>query len=83
MKADDFLDGRPGRALVSTELKKNGQGDVPLAKVLCLSKDCLEMIMPYLPLCKLCYLQTMAGKIAVLTLRDGLGRSLQRENEET
>jgi hypothetical protein len=73
MKADDFMDGNSGRALVSTEMNKNGQGAVPVAKVLCLAKDCLEMIQPYLPLCKLCYLQSMAGKVSVLALRDGLG----------
>jgi hypothetical protein len=74
MKADDFMDGKSsGRALVSTELKKNGQGAVPVAKVSCLAKDCPEMVQPYLPLCKLCYLQSMAGKVSVLTLRDGLG----------
>ncbi len=54
-------------------MKKNGQGAVPVAKVLCLAKDCVEMIQPYLPLCKLCYLQSMAGKVSVLALRDGLG----------
>jgi hypothetical protein len=54
-------------------VKKNGQGAVPIAKVLCLAKDCLELVQPYLPLCKLCYLQSMAGKVSVLALRDGLG----------
>ena len=73
MKADEFMDGKSGRALVSTEVKKNGQGAAPVAKVLCLAKDCVEMIQPYLPLCKLCYLQSMAGKVSVLALRDGLG----------
>jgi hypothetical protein len=34
------------------------------------------MIQPYLPLCKLCYLQSMAGKVAVLALRDGLGNAI-------
>jgi len=50
MKADDYLDSRPGRALISTEHKKHGQAAVPVEKVLCLAKDCLEMIQPYLPL---------------------------------
>jgi hypothetical protein len=75
-RADDFLDGRSGKALVSTELKKNGQGAVPVAKVLCLAKDCSELIQSYLPLCKLCYLQSMAGKVSVLALRDGLGNAV-------
>jgi hypothetical protein len=34
------------------------------------------MIQPYLPLCKLCYLQSMAGKVSVLALRDGLGNAI-------
>jgi hypothetical protein len=76
MKADEFLDGHAGRALVSTEGKKNGQQGIPVAKLLCLAKDCLEMIQAYLPLCKLCYLQSMAGKIPVLELRDGLGNAV-------
>jgi hypothetical protein len=76
MRADDFLDGRSGKALISTELKKNGQGAVPVAKVLCLAKDCAELIQSYLPLCKLCYLQSMAGKVSVLALRDGLGNAV-------
>jgi hypothetical protein len=76
MRADDYLDGRPGRALVSTQLKKNGQDGVELVKVSCLAKDCAEMVQPYLPLCKLCYLQCMAGKIPVLPLRDNLGNAV-------
>ncbi len=76
MKADDYMDSRPGKALVSTEHKKHGQAAVPVEKFLCLAKDCLEMIQPYLPLCKLCYLQSMAGKISVLVLRDGLGNAV-------
>jgi hypothetical protein len=73
MRADDFLDSRPGRALLSTENKKNGQQVLQLAKVSCLAKDCVEMVQPYLPLCKLCYLQCMAGKIPTLILRDKRG----------
>jgi hypothetical protein len=76
MKADEFLDGRTGRALVSTEGKKNGQQAIAVAKLLCLAKDCTEMIQAYLPLCKLCYLQSMAGKISVLALRGGLGNAV-------
>ncbi len=72
MKTDDIMDGRSGRALISTELRKHGQAAIVLEKVLCLAKDCTEMIQPYLPLCKLCYLQSMAGKVSVLVLRDGL-----------
>jgi hypothetical protein len=76
MKADDFLDSRPGKALISTEGKKKGQQAVTLEKVLCLAKDCKELIQPYLPLCKLCYLQSMAGKISILVLRDNLGEAV-------
>jgi hypothetical protein len=75
MKADDYLDSRPGRALLSTEGKKNGQNAVPIVKLPCLAKDCAELIQPYLPLCKLCYLQCMAGKIPSLALRDNLGNA--------
>jgi hypothetical protein len=75
MKADDYLDSRPGRALLSTEGKKNGQNAVPVVKLPCLAKDCAELIQPYLPLCKLCYLQCMAGKIPSLVLRDNLGNA--------
>jgi hypothetical protein len=76
MKADDIMDGRSGRALISTEVKKHGQAAIVLEKVLCLAKDCSEMIQPYLPLCKLCYLQSMAGKASVLVLRDGFGNAV-------
>jgi hypothetical protein len=76
LRADDYLDSRPGRALVSTQLKKHGQDGTELEKVSCLAKDCAEMVQPYLPLCKLCYLQCMAGKIPVLTLRDNLGKAV-------
>ena len=75
MRADDYLDSRPGRALISTEGKKNGQIGVTLVKLPCLAKDCSELIQPYLPLCKLCYLQCMAGKIPSLALRDNLGHA--------
>ncbi len=54
MRVDDYLDSRPGRVLVSTEGKKNGQNAAPLVKLPCLAKDCAELIQPYLPLCKLC-----------------------------
>jgi hypothetical protein len=70
MKADDIMDSRTGRALISTEMKKHGQAAIPIEKVLCLAQGCAEMIMPYLPLCKLCYLQSMAGKVPELVLRD-------------
>jgi hypothetical protein len=76
MRADDFLDSRPGRALLSTENKKNGQLGEPVVKVSCLAKDCVEMVQPYLPLCKLCYLQCMAEKTPTLPLRDNLGTAI-------
>jgi hypothetical protein len=76
MRADDYLDGRSGRALISTEGKKKGQGGVELPKLACLAKDCAELVQPYLPLCKLCYLQCMAGKISTLPLRDNLGNAV-------
>jgi hypothetical protein len=73
IRADEFLDSRPGKALVSTEQKKKGALGVPAEKLPCFTKDCPEMIQNYLPLCKLCYLQCMAGKTPTLTLRDNLG----------
>jgi hypothetical protein len=76
MRADDYLDSRPGRALISTEGKKNGQNQVQLVKGSCLAKDCAELVQPYLPLCKLCYLQCMAGKVSTLVLRDNLGNAV-------
>ena len=76
MRADDYLDSRSGRALLSTEGKKKGQGGVELQKLACLAKDCAELVQPYLPLCKLCYLQCMAGKISTLPLRDNLGNAV-------
>jgi hypothetical protein len=76
MRADDFLDSRPGRALISTERQRNGQLDVHVQKVACLAKDCAELVQPYLPLCKLCYLQCMAGKTPTLALRDSLGNAV-------
>jgi hypothetical protein len=39
MKADDFIDSRPGRALVSTDHKKLGALGVPVEKLPCLTKD--------------------------------------------
>jgi len=76
MRADDYLDSRPGRALLSTEGKKNGLTGATVVKLPCLAKDCSELIQPYLPLCKLCYLQCMAGKIPSLALRDNLGHAV-------
>jgi hypothetical protein len=76
MRADDFLVSRPGRVLLSLEGKKNGQQFSQLAKVSCLEKDCVEMVQPYLPLCKLYYLQCMAGKTPTLPLRDNLGTAI-------
>ena len=76
MRADDFLDSRPGRALLSTEGRKHGQLGSELVKLACLAKDCGEMVQPYLPLCKLCYLQCMAGKTPSLPLRDNLGTAV-------
>jgi hypothetical protein len=76
MRADEFLDSRPGRALISTQGKKNGQQALQVQKVACLAKDCVELVQPYLPLCKLCYLQCMAGKVPTLALRDNLGNAV-------
>jgi hypothetical protein len=73
IKADDFLDSRHGRALISTEGKKNGVAAVPVERLPCLSKECKELVQAYLPLCKLCYLQCMAGKTPSMVLRDNLG----------
>jgi hypothetical protein len=68
IRADEFLDARPGRALISTERKKKGEDGQPVSKVLCLKLGCLVMIPAYLPLCKVCYLECMAGKTAPITL---------------
>jgi hypothetical protein len=76
IRADEFMDSRPGKALLSTELKKKGQDGQATAKLPCLTKDCAAMIQTYLPLCKGCYLQCMAGKIVSLVLRDNLGTAV-------
>jgi hypothetical protein len=47
MRADDYLDSRPGRALVSTTGKTLGLTDANLVKVPCLAKDCAEQVQPY------------------------------------
>ncbi len=56
--------------------KKNGQNSVELVKVPCLAKECPELVQPYLLLCKLCYLQCMAGKVPTLVLRDNMGNAV-------
>ena len=86
IRADEFLDSRPGKALfatesekiagmslLSTELKKKGQDGQPKAKLECLKNGCPTMIPAYLPLCKSCYLECMAGKTVSIVLRDSLG----------
>ncbi len=54
MRADDFMDSRTGKALISTNIKKNGQGAVRADVVMspCLSKLCSELVASYMPLCK-------------------------------
>jgi hypothetical protein len=78
IRADELLDHKnarsPGRALLSKEAKKHGKGgDIELDP--CLAKDCVSMIVSYLPFCKGCYLQCTAGKTPVVELRDGLGKA--------
>ncbi len=74
IRADEFLDSRPGKALISTERKKKGQeGQQQLDKLLCLKQGCPTLIPAYLPLCKVCYLELMAGKTVSVILRDKLG----------
>ncbi len=77
MRADDFMDSRTGKALISTNIKKNGQGAVRADVVMspCLSKLCSELVASYMPLCKICYLQCMAGKLPSIELRDNLGKA--------
>jgi hypothetical protein len=77
MRADDFMDSRNGKALISTTQKKNGKGATRADAVMapCLSKICSELVIEYMPLCKGCYLQCMAGKLASIELRDNLGRA--------
>ncbi len=63
IRADEFLDSRPGKSLISTERKKKGQeGQQTLEKLPCLKQGCPTQIPAYLPLCKVCYLECMAGK---------------------
>jgi hypothetical protein len=79
IRADKLLDTTirsPGKSvsLLSTEAKRhNRKGDGEL--VPCLSKDCEGKIVAFLPFCKGCYLQCMAGKTPVVELRDGLGKA--------
>jgi hypothetical protein len=73
IRADEYLDSRPGKVLISTERKKKGQEGQPTDKLLCLKKGCVVMIPSYLPLCKVCYLECMAGKTVSIALRDNLG----------
>jgi hypothetical protein len=77
MLADDFIDSRSGKALISTTQKKNGKGAVRADAVMspCLSKICSELVVEYMPLCKGCYLQCMAGKLPSNELRDNLGKA--------
>jgi hypothetical protein len=77
MRADDFMDSRIGKALISTTQKKNGKGATRADAVMapCLSKICSELVIEYMPLCKGCYLQCIAGKLPSIELRDNLGRA--------
>jgi hypothetical protein len=77
MRADDLMDSRVGKALISTHIKKNGQGSVRADVVMspCLSKLYNELVASYMPLCKICYLQCMAGKLPSIELRDNLGKA--------
>ena len=60
--------------LLTTEMKrKNRKGEGEL--VPCLSKECEGKIVDFLPFCKACYLQCMAGKTPVVELKDGLGKA--------
>jgi hypothetical protein len=78
IRADELLDHTirsPGKNLnlLSTASKRHnrkGEGEL----VPCLSKDCAGKIVDFLPFCKGCYLQCMAGKTPVVELRDGLGK---------
>jgi hypothetical protein len=76
MRADDFMDSRSGKALISTT-QKNGKGAIRADAVMapCLSKICSELVVEYMPLCKGCYLQCMAGKLPSIELRDNLGKA--------
>lgn len=86
IRADEFLDSRPGKALIatggktsdalcliSTERKKKGQEGQPQEKLECLKQGCSTLIPSYLPLCKVCYLECMAGKTVSVVLRNNLG----------
>ena len=76
IRADEYMDttfhgGR--KVLVSTELKKIDKLKQNTSRLNCLTKDCLGMIVAFLPFCKSCYLQCTSGKIQSLVLRDNLG----------
>jgi hypothetical protein len=58
IRADEYLDARPGKALISTERKKKGQDGQPTEKLSCLKLGCSAMIAFYLPLCKECWVPT-------------------------
>ena len=79
IRADEILDTAlrtPGKNLnlLSTEDKrKNRKGDAEL--VPCLSKECVGMIVAFLPFCKACYLQCMAGKTPTIELKNGFGKA--------
>ena len=74
IRADAMLDynvTNSHKALLSTSGKKQGKSAQTLVQ--CLAKDCLSMVVSYLPLCKSCYLQCTAGKTPSVHLRDGMG----------
>ncbi len=83
IRADEYLDSTfhgecralvsagPASVLVSTESKK--QNKETAARLPCLAKDCVGMIVSFLPFCKSCYLQCISGKMPSIVLRDNLG----------
>ncbi len=76
MRADDYLDSRPGRALLSTEGKKNGLTGATVVKLPCLAKDrtVRNSFNPTFLFVSF-VTQCMAGKIPPLALRDNLGHA--------
>jgi hypothetical protein len=79
IRADEILDTTlrsPGKSLglLSTEKKRHNRKE-DSALVPCLSKECLGKIVSFLPFCKACYLQCMAGKTPVVELKDGPGNA--------
>jgi hypothetical protein len=75
IRADEYMGTtfHGGRhALVSTESKKHNKPKDSV-RLPCLTKDCVRVIVAFLPFCKSCYLQCTSGKTQSIILRDNFG----------